>query len=235
MLFHVKDITVHYGRIQAVNKLSVSVSEMGRVALIGANGAGKSTTLRAISGLIPLSSGEIWFEGRRIDGMRPDKIVKCGIVHVPQGKGLFSDMTVIENLEMGAYLRKNNSKLKTDLDKIYEDFPILGARKSQIAASLSGGEQQMLSIARALMAKPKLLLMDEPTLGLAPIMVREIEALIEKIERQGISVLLVEQNARIALKLSQYGYVMETGKSVLEGKSEELLNNINVKRAYLGA
>jgi len=233
-LFEAKSITVHYGKIQALKGVSIRVAEGVIVTLIGANGAGKSSTLMAISGLRPLTSGEIWFNGERIDGVRPYKIVKKGITQVPEARRLFPGMTVLENLEMGAYLRRDRSEIKRDLEEVFEDFSVLKERRKQRAGTLSGGEQEMLAIARALMNRPKLLLMDEPTLGLSPLMVSGVSRIIRRIYQKGIRVLLVEQNARMALKLAQYGYVLESGEIAIEGDSEALMHNSDVQRIYLG-
>lgn len=233
-MFEAKSITVHYGKIQALKGVSIRVAEGVIVTLIGANGAGKSSTLMAISGLRPLTSGEIWFNGERIDGVRPYKIVKKGITQVPEARRLFPGMTVLENLEMGAYLRRDRSEIKRDLEEVFEDFSVLKERRKQRAGTLSGGEQEMLAIARALMNRPKLLLMDEPTLGLSPLMVSGVSRIIRRIYQKGIRVLLVEQNARMALKLAQYGYVLESGKIAIEGESEALMHNSDVQRIYLG-
>jgi branched-chain amino acid transport system ATP-binding protein len=234
ILFEAKSITVHYGKIQALKGVSIRVAEGVIVTLIGANGAGKSSTLMAISGLRPLTSGEIWFNGERVDGVRPYKIVKKGITQVPEARRLFPGMTVLENLEMGAYLRRDRSEIKRDLEEVFEDFSVLKERRKQRAGTLSGGEQEMLAIARALMNRPKLLLMDEPTLGLSPLMVSGVSRIIRRIYQKGIRVLLVEQNARMALKLAQYGYVLESGEIAIEGDSEALMHNSDVQRIYLG-
>jgi branched-chain amino acid transport system ATP-binding protein len=233
-VFEAKSITLHYGKIRALKGVSVKVGEGTIVTLIGANGAGKSSTLMAISGLRRLVSGEIWFNGERIDGLAPHKIVTRGIAQVPEARRVFPDMTVLENLEMGAYLRKDRREMKLNLEEVFRDFPVLVERKTQRAGTLSGGEQQMLAVARALMARPELLLMDEPTLGLSPLMVGAVSRIVRRIHQKGIRVLLVEQNARMALKLAQYGYVLESGEIALEGASETLMGHADVKRAYLG-
>lgn len=229
-----KNIVVHYGGVQALKGISLQVQEGAVTALIGANGAGKSTTLRAISGLVPLTSGEILFEGKRIDGKSPEKIMALGIVQVPEGRRLFLEMSVLDNLLVGAYLRKDADRLAADLEHIYESFPILGRTRYRPASSLSGGEQQMLAIGRGLMANPRLLLLDEPSLGLSPKLTKEVGAIIKKIAGEGVSILLIEQNASLALKLAQKAYVMETGTITIEGEPMELQNNAHVKEAYLG-
>lgn len=229
-----KDIVVHYGGVQALKGISLEVQEGAVTALIGANGAGKSTTLKAISGLVPLTSGEILFEGKRIDGNSPEKIVALGIVQVPEGKRLFLEMSVLDNLLAGAYLRKDTDRLATDLEHIYGYFPILGKARHRPASNLSGGEQQMLAIGRGLMASPRLLLLDEPSLGLSPLLTKEVGVIIKQIADEGVSILLIEQNASLALQLAQKAYVMETGTIALEGDPLELQNNAHVKEAYLG-
>ena len=229
-----KDIVVHYGGVQALKGISLEVQEGAVTALIGANGAGKSTTLRAISGLVPLTSGEILFEGKRIDGKSPEKIVALGIVQVPEGKRLFLEMSILDNLLAGAYLRKDTDRLATDLEHIYGYFPILGKARHRPASNLSGGEQQMLAIGRGLMASPRLLLLDEPSLGLSPLLTKEVGAIIKQIADEGVSILLIEQNASLALQLARKAYVMETGTIALEGDPLELQNNAHVKEAYLG-
>ena len=229
-----KNIVVHYGGVQALKGISLEVQEGAVTALIGANGAGKSTTLKAISGLVPLTSGEILFEGNRIDGNSPEKIVALGIVQVPEGKRLFLEMSVLDNLLAGAYLRKDTDRLATDLEHIYGYFPILGKARHRPASNLSGGEQQMLAIGRGLMASPRLLLLDEPSLGLSPLLTKEVGVIIKQIADEGVSILLIEQNASLALQLAQKAYVMETGTIALEGDPLELQNNAHVKEAYLG-
>jgi len=234
MELKVKDITVYYDKIRAIGDISLEVSEGEIVSMIGANGAGKTTTLRAISGLNPPASGEIWLDDTRIDRMKPPQIVKLGISQVKEGRGLFPNMTVMENLLMGAYLRRDKNEVLSDLEEIYEHYPVLKERSKQAAGSLSGGEQQMLAIARALMAKPRLLLMDEPSTGLSPKLVGELGEVVKNLNQRGISILLVEQNSVLALSLSHRAYVIETGGIVLEGKSAELLNNDQIRAAYLG-
>lgn len=234
MLLDIRNIRVQYAKVEAVKGVSLQVGEKEIVTLLGGNGAGKTTVLKTISGLKQPISGEIWFSGQRIDRDQPSRIVKMGIGYVPEGGRLFPDMSVEENLITGAYVRKDGEGIKHDLQRLYRYFPVLKKRKGQRAGSLSGGEQQMLAISRALMCKPRLLLMDEPSMGLSPVMVDEIASLIADINQQGISVLLVEQNAAIALRLANRGYVMETGRIVLSGESGTLLNDERVKRAYLG-
>ena len=234
MLLELRDLVVRYGGAEVLKGISLGVGREEIVTLIGSNGAGKTTTLRIISGLKTAVSGEIWFEGSRIDRRSPQEIVKKGIGHAPQGRALFPYMSVLENLKLGSFLRKDKDVVNKDLEAIFETFPKLKERRQQQARTLSGGEQQMLTIARALMAKPKLLLLDEPSLGLSPLMVREIGRVVVNINRNGTSVLLVEQNAQLALKLAHRGYVLETGTVVLQGKTADLLQGEIVKRAYLG-
>ena len=234
MLLEISDLVVRYGGAEVLKGISLGVSQGEIVTLIGSNGAGKTTTLRIISGLKNAVSGEIWFDGQRIDRTSPQEIVKKGIGHAPQGRALFPYMSVLENLRLGSFLRRDKNIVNKDLEEIFENFPKLKERRQQQARTLSGGEQQMLTIARALMGKPKLLLLDEPSLGLSPLMVREIGRVVVNINRNGTSVLLVEQNAQLALKLAHRGYVLETGTVVLQGKTEDLLQGEIVKRAYLG-
>jgi len=234
MLLELKEISVYYGPVEALKGISLGVEEGKIASLVGANGAGKSTTLRAICGLKPPISGEIWFEGKRIDGIPTRKIIERGIGLVPEGRRIFPQMTVLENLQMGAYLRKDRKKLSQDLEAIFESFSRLKERRKQMAGSLSGGEQQMLAIGRALMTKPKLLLMDEPSLGLSPLMCSEIAKIVARINQNGTTVLLVEQNVRLAFAVAQKGYVLETGKIVLEGDTRDLVTSEYVKKAYLG-
>ena len=234
MLLEISDLVVRYGGAEVLKGISLGVSQGEIVTLIGSNGAGKTTTLRIISGLKNAVSGEIWFDGQRIDRISPQEIVKKGIGHAPQGRALFPYMSVLENLRLGSFLRRDKNIVNKDLEEIFENFPKLKERRQQKARTLSGGEQQMLTIARALMGKPKLLLLDEPSLGLSPLMVREIGRVVVNINRNGTSVLLVEQNAQLALKLAHRGYVLETGTVVLQGKTEDLLQGEIVKRAYLG-
>jgi branched-chain amino acid transport system ATP-binding protein len=234
MLLSAKKITVHYGKSLALDNVSLEMEEGSVVSIIGANGAGKSTILNALSGLVPLTSGEIWFQGKRIDGMSTSDIVKMGIVQIPEGRQLFPFLTVLVNLQLGASLRKDREGINKDLDEIFVRFPRLRERHSQKAGTLSGGEQQILAIARGLMAKPKLLLMDEPSLGLAPIVVAQLGEVIENINQAGVSVLLVEQNVPLALGVATKGYALQTGRVVLEGDIEKIKSSDIVKRAYLG-
>lgn len=232
-MLKVQDLSVHYGMIQAVHNVSFEVKQGEIVSLIGANGAGKTTILRTISGLVRPSNGRIIFEGKNIEKAAPQKIVSDGLSQVPEGRHVFSGLTVQENLDMGAFLRKD-STLKDDFEQIFAKFPILKERRNQDAATLSGGEQQMLAMGRALMSKPKLLLLDEPSMGLAPIFIKEIFSIIQEIQEQGTTVLLIEQNAKMALSIANRGYVLETGKIVLEGTGKELLASEAVRKAYLG-
>ena len=234
MLLEVENIRVHYDKVEAVKGISLSADKGMISTLIGANGAGKTTTLRAISGLKKITSGEIRLDGKRIDGTSPHKIVGMGIAHVPEGRRLFGLMTVRPNLIAGAYLQKDKKEIKKIMDEVFEHFPVLKERQSQLAKTLSGGEQQMLAIGRAMMANPKIILMDEPSLGLAPIMVAEIAKIIVHCREEGYTVVLIEQNASLALRLADQGYVVETGRIALEGPAEKLLKNEHVKKAYLG-
>ncbi|HWO91115.1 MAG TPA: ABC transporter ATP-binding protein [Methylomirabilota bacterium] len=233
-MLEVKDLRVRYGTVEAVKGLSFQVSTGAIVSLIGANGAGKTTSLRALTGLVKPSGGEVRFENALLNGLAPHDIVRLGIALVPEGRRLFPKMTVLENLRMGAYLQTRKADVATTLEMIYQHFPILRERGRQRAGSLSGGEQQMLAIARALMNRPKLLLLDEPSMGLSPIMTAEIGKIIRQINALNVSIILVEQNAMLALTLAQYGYVLETGTLMLQGKAEELLRDEGVKKAYLG-
>jgi branched-chain amino acid transport system ATP-binding protein len=234
MLLSVKEIKTFYGKLEAVKGVSLEVDEGEIVTLLGANGAGKTTVLKAISGLKLPSSGEVWFSGQRIERSQATQIVRMGISHILEGQRVFRDMTVESNLTLGAFVRNDREGIKADLQEVYRHFPILKERRKQKAGSLSGGEQQMLAISRGLMSKPRLLLMDEPSIGLSPLMVNEIASIIRTIHKQGISVFIVEQNAAIALRLADRGYVMETGKIVLGANRNELLNDERVKKAYLG-
>jgi len=228
------DIHASYGPLLALRGISLEVPEGGIVTILGANGAGKSSTLRAISGLVRISHGSIEFMGRRIDHLSPESIVQMGISQVPEGRQIFGEMTVEENLRLGAYTRRDADGVRKDMQRVHGYFPVLAERRKQTAATLSGGEQQMLAIGRALMARPRLLLLDEPSLGLAPLITREIFDIIRVINDEGITVLLVEQNARLALGIAQFGYVLETGSVVLGEASESLRQNEDVRRSYLG-
>ena len=234
MLLDIRNIEVRYEKVTVVKYISLQVMDGDIVTLLGGNGAGKTTVLKTISGLKQPNSGEIWFSNQRIDKMQPWNIVRLGIGHVPEMRGLFRNMTIEDNLMMGAYSRKDRIKEKRKLEEVYRYFPILEERRKQKAFSMSGGEQQMVAIGRALMSNPRLLLLDEPSIGLSPVMVDEIVSIIATIQRQGISTLVVEQNAAIALKLANRGYVMENGKIVLSGTNHELLMDDGVRRAYLG-
>ena len=234
-MLKLKNINTFYGNIQALHDVSLEVKQGEIITLIGANGAGKTTTLMSICGIVPPRSGEIIFEGKPIHQMKTDEIVKLGIVQVPEGRLIFPYMTVMENLDMGAYLRKDKEGIKKDMEYIFELFPILAQRRNQQGGTLSGGEQQMLAISRALMARPRLLLLDEPSLGLAPLVIRQIFEIIKKINRENnTTIFLVEQNAHQALKIAHRGYVMENGRITLVDSASNLLNNEDVKKAYLG-
>ena len=233
-MLEIKDLHVSYGGIKALRGIDIKVPDGKIVTLIGANGAGKSTMLRTISGLVKAESGSITLDGREILGLSINKICAEGIALSPEGRRVFSDLTVEENIKIGAYLRKNKSEIKNDMDWVYSLFPRLKERSWQFAGTLSGGEQQMLAVARALMSKPKVLMLDEPSLGLAPLIVQQIFEIIRQINKDGVTVLLIEQNANMALKVADYGYVLETGSIVLEGTGEELLLNESVREAYLG-
>jgi branched-chain amino acid transport system ATP-binding protein len=234
MLLEVKDVVVRYGKATALKGISMDIARDEIVTLIGSNGAGKTTTLRAISGLSLPESGQIRFQGRVINGVEPHEIVRMGVAHVPEGRRVFGPMTVEENLDLGAYLRRDRLGLAKDMQRMYESFPKLKERRRQAAGSLSGGEQQMLAIARALMTSPKVLLLDEPSLGLSPILVREVGRIISRINGQGVTVILIEQNARMALRLAHRAYILELGKIILQGTARDLANNEAVKKAYLG-
>ena len=233
-MLEVKELRVRYGTVEAVKGLSFQVAAGAIVSLIGANGAGKTTSLRALTGLVKPSGGAVRFENASLIGLAPHEIVRLWIAHVPEGRRVFPKMTVLENLKMGAYLRTRKADVAATLDMLYQHFPILRERGRQRAGSLSGGEQQMLAIARALMNRPKLLLLDEPSMGLSPIMTAEIGKIIRQINALDVSIILVEQNAMLALTLAEYGYVLETGTLVMQGKAEELLRDEGVKKAYLG-
>lgn len=227
-------MAVAYGTARVLGGVSLAVDAGESVTLIGANGAGKTSCLRAISGLVPLAGGEVWFAGTRIDTISPRRRVELGLVHVPEGKRLFPRMSVRENLELGAYLRGGGAASRHDMEAMFARFPILEARRGQAAGSLSGGEQQILAFARGLMARPKLLLVDEPSVGLAPLMVRELSRTLRDIHREGVAILLVEQNAAMALALASRGYLLETGRVVAEGDTATLRANDYVRKAYLG-
>jgi branched-chain amino acid transport system ATP-binding protein len=232
-LVELKDITVHYGMAEAVRGVSLALAEGEIITLVGANGAGKSTILKTISGTKKLTAGEIWFWGKRIDKLSPEKIVARGIAHVPERRRIFPYMSVADNLKAGAYLRKE-SEIGPDLENVFHHFSVLKQRLGQMAGTLSGGEQQMLAMARGLMARPSLMLLDEPSLGLAPLMVAEIGSIVTEINKQGVGIILVEQNAVMAFRLAKKAYVLETGSIVLEGDTVELLNDQRVKEGYLG-
>jgi branched-chain amino acid transport system ATP-binding protein len=234
MILNIKNISLYYGKAMALDGVSLEIAEGSVVTLLGANGAGKSTVLRALSGLVPINSGEIWFSGKRIDDISPTQIVRMGMVHVPEGRRLFPALSVVSNLELGASLRKDKLGIKKDMAEIFEHFPRLLERRNQTAGTLSGGEQQMVAIARGLMAKPKLLLLDEPSLGLSPIMVDELVPIIKNINQTGVTVLLVEQNIGLALRVATKGYALQVGKVVLQGDIDIFMSSDIVKRAYLG-
>ncbi len=233
-LLEVKNLCVSYSGIEALRGISFNVEEGQIVTLIGANGAGKSTTLRAICGIVRAKSGTVTYEGKSILGLDTQKIVQRGIALVPEGRRVFPNLTVLENLRIGAYLRKDEDGIKNDMDQVYDLFPRLKERSWQLAGTLSGGEQQMLAVGRALMARPKLMMMDEPSLGLAPLVVKAIFDTIKQLSRQGITILLIEQNANAALRAAHYGYVLQTGTIILQDTGEALLNNKSVQQAYLG-
>ena len=233
-MLEVKDLEVYYGMIQAIKGISFEVNKGEVIALIGANGAGKTTTLHTITGLLSPKKGSVIFEGEDITKIPAHKIVSMGMAHVPEGRRVFADLSVYENLKLGAYTRKDKENLNKDLENIYKRFPRLAERKNQSAGTLSGGEQQMLAIGRALMSKPSIILMDEPSMGLSPILVNEIFDIIESISKSGTTVLLVEQNAKKALSIADRAYVLETGKIVTSGKASDLLEDDSIKKAYLG-
>jgi branched-chain amino acid transport system ATP-binding protein len=233
-MLRLNEIQTFYGKVQVLKEISLDVKDGEIVTLIGANGAGKTTTLRVISGLVRPASGGIEFLGQRIDRLSPEIIVKMGVSHVPERAGVFPYMTVLENLELGACTRRDKEEVKKDLQVVYGLFPILEQRKEQLTGTLSGGERQMVAMGRGLMAKPKLYLLDEPSLGLSPLLVKRIAKIIVEINKEGPTVLLVEQNARIALGIANRGYVLETGRIVVQGEALELMNNEHVKKAYLG-
>lgn len=234
-MLEVKNLSVSYGAIEAVKDISFTVNDGEIVSLIGANGAGKTTTLHTITGLVPAKSGSVMYSGVDLLKTHNNKIVTLGMAHIPEGRHVFTRMSVEENLEMGAFSLKNQSDLKKDLDMVYGLFPRLKERRNQKAGTLSGGEQQMLAMGRALMSHPKTILMDEPSMGLSPKLVKEIFSIIRKLHEQGITILLVEQNAKMALSIADRAYVLETGRITMEGDAKELLNNEQVRKAYLGA
>lgn len=234
-MLKIKNISTYYGNIQALKDISIDVSEGEIITLIGANGAGKSTTLMSLCGIVPVKSGSIEFEGQEISKMNPDKIVSLGISQVPEGRRIFPQLSVKENLDMGAFLRNDKEEIKKDIEYVYDLFPRLAERRSQQGGTLSGGEQQMLAISRALMARPRLLLLDEPSLGLAPLIVQQIFDIIKKVNKDNnTTVFLVEQNANMALKIAHRGYVLETGRISITDDADKLLANEDVKKAYLG-
>lgn len=233
-MLSLRDVHASYGPVLALQGISLDVPEGGIVAILGANGAGKSSTLRTISGLLRPSQGTVEFDGRRIDRWSPEEIVRTGISQVPEGRQLFTELTVAENLILGAYTRGDREGIQRDVDRVYEYFPVLGERRRQPASTLSGGEQQMLAIGRGLMSRPRLLLLDEPSLGLAPMLVREIFHIIKAINEEGLTILLVEQDANLALAIAQHGYVLETGTVALDDSAPALRSNESVRRSYLG-
>jgi branched-chain amino acid transport system ATP-binding protein len=233
-MLRIEGLSIHYGVIPAVKNLNIEIKQGEIVTLIGANGSGKTTTLRGISGITRAKKGKIFFQGEDIANVEAHKIVAMGISQVPEGRGVFQDLKVIENLHMGAYLRRNKKEIQRDIEEVFHFFPRLEERKEQYAGTLSGGEQQMLAMGRALMSKPKLLLLDEPSMGLAPIIVKEIFKIVKRINEEGTTVLLVEQNANMALSVAHRGYVLETGEIVEQGTVSELQNNDKIRKIYLG-
>ena len=233
-MLKIEDLEVSYGAVQALRGISMEVNDGEIVSLIGANGAGKTTTLHSISGLLKPKSGEITFCGNNLCTMEAHKIIRLGLAQVPEGRRIFAKMTVLENLEMGAYIRKDESKIAKDYEKVFERLPRLKERRKQLAGTLSGGEQQMLAIGRALMADPKMLLLDEPSMGLSPLLVQEIFSIIRDVNKSGVTILLVEQNAKMALEIANRAYVLETGTVAMSGDADELSNNPQVQTAYLG-
>ena len=234
-ILNVNDLNVYYGGIHAIKNISFQIKKGEIVSLIGANGAGKTSTLHAISGLVPIKSGEISLNGENVTNIDAHKLVSRGMAHVPEGRRIFTELTVLENLEMGAFTRNDAEQIKKDMEHMFSLFPRLAERKKQLAGTMSGGEQQMLAMARALMSNPSLLLLDEPSMGLAPLLVQEIFNIIVRINKEeNVTVLLVEQNANMALSIADRGYVLETGKIILEGTGKELLTNPEIKKAYLG-
>ncbi|PJI10110.1 MULTISPECIES: ABC transporter ATP-binding protein [Clostridium] len=233
-MLKIKDLNVYYGAIHALKNVNMEIDEGQIVTLIGSNGAGKTSTLRAISGLVPVKSGEINFDGEKLNTLPSYKMPYLGISHVPEGRRIFANLTVMENLELGAYIRKDKSKISEDYEKVFDKFPRLKERSKQLAGTLSGGEQQMLAMGRALMINPKIILLDEPSMGLAPIVVNNIFSIIKEINKAGTTVLLVEQNAKMALSIADKAYVIETGNIVTQGNAKELLNSDSIRKAYLG-
>ncbi|MGC8602680.1 MAG: ABC transporter ATP-binding protein [Desulfomonilaceae bacterium] len=234
-MLQIENLHVNYGSIRAIKGISLHVGHKQIVCLLGSNGAGKSTTVRAISGLLPVQSGKIHFENQRINDLAPHKIQRLGLVHIPEGRKIFSNLTIRENLMMGAYYTRERNILKKLFSRVYEIFPILGSRARQISGTLSGGEQQMLAIGRAIMSQPKLLIMDEPSLGLAPKVVGDVFGIIKKIRDEGVTIFLIEQNANIALNIADYAFLLENGVISLEGPAHQLMKDPKVKQAYLGA
>lgn len=233
-MLEIKDLHVFYGAIPALKGISLTVADGELVSLIGANGAGKTTTLHAISGLLPAASGSILLDGTDLQKVPANTIIGLGMAHVPEGRHVFARMTVEENLRMGAYILRDQKRISEKLERVYGHFPRLKERRRQLAGTLSGGEQQMLSTGRALMTDPKIVLMDEPSMGLSPLLVKEIFSIIQELHKSGITILLVEQNAKMALEIANRAYVLETGKIKMEGEAHELANNIEVRKAYLG-
>ena len=233
-MLEIRDLEVNYGAINAIKKISFDVNQGEVIALIGANGAGKTTILHTITGLLKAKSGSVMFEGKELLKTPPHKIVEMGMAHVPEGRRIFQQLSVYKNLSLGAFTRKDKNEFEENLEKVYEKFPRLQERKKQVAGTLSGGEQQMLAMGRALMSQPKIILMDEPSMGLSPLFGGEVFNIIEEIKKSGTTVLLVEQNAKKALEVADRAYVLETGKIVLSGNANELMNNDSVKKAYLG-
>ena len=233
-MLELKDVNVHYGAIHAIHDVSLTVNDGEIVSLIGANGAGKTTILHTITGLKKSTSGSILYNGKDLTKVEPSKIITLGMAHVPEGRHIFPTMTVAENLEMGAYIRNNKEEIAKTLESVYEKFPRLKERRKQLAGTLSGGEQQMLAVGRAMMSKPDIILMDEPSMGLSPLLVKEIFKIIKEVHAAGITVLLVEQNAKMALSIADRAYVLETGRIAMSGDAKDLLNDPKVKKAYLG-
>ncbi|MBY4794909.1 ABC transporter ATP-binding protein [Burkholderia multivorans] len=233
-MLKIKGLQVNYGGIQAVKGVDMEVRQGELVTLIGANGAGKTTTMKAITGLKPYSAGDIEYDGKSIRGVPPHELLKRGLAMVPEGRGIFARMSIVENMQMGAYLRSDKEQIKKDVERMFSFFPRLKERASQLAGTLSGGEQQMLAMARAILSKPKLLLLDEPSMGLSPIMVEKIFEVVREISKEGITVLLVEQNARLALQAADRGYVMDSGTVTMEGDAKQMLDDPKVRAAYLG-